>query len=476
MKARLVPFDRNVPRFERLLRQVSGELKKLVRLEVIGGDTLIDRTLQDKLVGPLEHVLRNALDHGVEMADKRIAANKPEVATIRIEVRTQAGFAHISIHDDGAGVNTEKVRAKAIDRGIISAQDELSEYEIHQLVFHAGLSTAEKVTQISGRGVGMDVVVAETKLLGGQVELRSSKDEGTTIVLALPLTVTLNDALKCTAAGQLYAVPLAQIEEIINVPTALLLQYWRERKPTLEVHGRNLTVRALTEFIDGKLHLDDFIDYAQTPLIISKNQANPIAIAVQKLVGTRESIMIKPIAKQLAYVDGIAGVTLEGNGTTSLVLDIPSISKALQQRTTAPIATSAAMPSMATAGKRNLIFVVDDSVTVRKVTSRLLNRHGYDVITAIDGVDALEKLENQYPSLMILDIEMPRMDGFELASKIRMHAVLSKVPIIMITSRTGDKHREKAFQCGVDSYLGKPYKEQELLNNIETLVAAAEFA
>lgn len=475
MNSRLVPFSRMLPRLQRVVRQTATELGKPAELVVRNAEGELDRTILERIVAPLEHMLRNAVDHGLEVAEKRQEANKPAQGQISLSIERQGNEIILTLSDDGHGINVQAVREKAIQRGLISADTVLHDHEIMQFIFHAGLSTAQKVTQISGRGVGMDVVLSEIKQLGGTVSVDSHVGEGTTFIMRLPLTVAVADALMVRVGDRQFAVPLSQIERIVRVSPAALSEYYAGNKESLSIDGTEYNLRYLGEFIQNN-PIPNLQAYSMSlPVLLVKSLGKPTAIQVDQLVGSRAEIVVKPAGQQLASIDIISGATIMGDGSVSIILD----TQAMARQAAANVRPKSAQESKATAtavrevSRKPLVMVVDDSVTVRKVTTRLLERQGYDVVSAKDGVDAIEQLEEITPDIMLLDIEMPRMDGFEVATQVRHSDRLLNLPIIMITSRTGEKHRERAFLTGVNCYMGKPFQEQELLQNIEELLSTA---
>jgi chemosensory pili system protein ChpA (sensor histidine kinase/response regulator) len=475
MNSRLVPFSRMLPRLQRVVRQTSSELNKPAELLIKNAEGELDRTVLDRMVAPLEHMLRNAVDHGLETPEQREAAGKPATGQIELSVERQGNEIILTLQDDGNGINVDAVRQKAIERGLIANDSKLNDYDVMQFIFHAGLSTAEKVTQISGRGVGMDVVQSEIKLLGGTVNVDSVAGQGTRFTMRLPLTVAVADALMVRVADRQFAIPLSQIERIVRVSPVALEQYYQSSAENFSMDGQDYRLRYLGEFIHGLKAPSLQSQSMSLPVLLVKGMGQSTAIQVDQLVGSRAEIVVKPVGQQLTSIDMISGATISGDGSVTIILDAQALARRVSATTRAQtiieqkISDIAARPE----SKKRLVMVVDDSVTVRKVTSRLLERQGYEVVTAKDGVDAIEKLEEVTPDIMLLDIEMPRMDGFEVATLIRHNERISELPIIMITSRTGEKHRERAFLTGVNCYMGKPFQEVELLQNIEELLATA---
>lgn len=481
MRTRMVPFDRLVPRLRRIVRQVASELGKQVEFVVSNAEGEMDRTVLERIVAPLEHMLRNAVDHGIESGEARRIAGKPEQGTIRLTLGREGGDILLTLADDGAGVRLEAVRRKAIERGLMTDDSELNDHEVLQFILEAGFSTAEKVTQISGRGVGMDVVNSEVKQLGGSMSIHSSVGEGTKFDIRLPFTVSVNRALMVLSGEDLYALPLNTIEGIVRVSPYELEALYEQAAadetgaaPSFEYAGQSYELKYLGDLLNNGQHPKLVGQSLPLPVILVRSADHAVAVQVDALAGSRE-IVVKSLGAQFAGVSGISGATILGDGRVVVILDLLATIRVLHAQLVqhAPRRQLAGPAAADIEHQRpTLVMVVDDSVTVRKVTSRLLERNGMNVLTAKDGVDAIAQLQEHKPDIMLLDIEMPRMDGFEVATLVRHDEQLKDLPIIMITSRTGEKHRDRALAIGVNQYLGKPYQESELLENIHKLVKA----
>ena len=469
MNSRMVPFARLTPRLERIVRQTANELNKSVELSIINADDEMDRTILERITSPLEHMLRNAVDHGIETAQERINAGKDRSGHIRLEVLREGSEVVIHLTDDGRGINVDAVRAKAISQGLIEANDNLSDIEVMQYIFNAGLSTTKQVTQISGRGVGMDVVISEIRQLGGVVSVSSERGQGSRFTMRVPLTVAISDALVVRAADRYYAIPLVQIERVVRINPEELYNYYRSGRATMNIEDANYRVRYLNEILTGS-KLNELIvnTNSSLPVIIVKNRAGQnLALQVDQIAGSRIEVVVKPLGRQLSHLEGISAATIMGDGSVMLILDLIALLR------NAPMLKDVSQGNIVESqsnDRQTTVLVVDDSVTVRKVTSRFLERQGIKAMVAKDGIDAIEILQETIPDLILLDIEMPRMDGFEVASQIRHNGRLQDIPIIMITSRTGEKHRERAFELGVNEYMGKPFQENQLLDNIQNLL------
>lgn len=467
MGTRMVPFERVLPRLKRVVRQVASELGKQVEFSVINAEAEIDRNVLERMVAPLEHMLRNAVDHGLEPSDIRQASGKPEQGMITLELSNEGGDVVFDIRDDGAGVPLEAVRRKALLRGLLDPQAKVSDRDVLQFILQPGFSTAEKITQISGRGVGMDVVHEEVRQLGGNMSIDSVPGQGVHFQIRLPFSVSLNRALMVQCGDEQYAIALNTIEGIVRVMPTELEGYYQLNPPLYHYAGLQYELRYLGELLQtvGKPQLVG--QSHSLPVLLVHCQDQRVALHVDALAGSRE-IVVKSLGPQFTGVQGVSGATILGDGRVVLILDLLAYLRAHQARQPLQRAINEThgLADFTQAVRPPLVLVVDDSVTVRKVTSRLLERNGMNVITAKDGVDAMSVLEDHTPDLMLLDIEMPRMDGFEVATHVRNNPRLKDLPIIMITSRTGQKHQNRAMAIGVNDYLGKPYQESVLLERI----------
>jgi len=456
MNVRMVPFASIGERLYRVVRQTAQEQGKHASLELLGAELELDRSMLEKMTAPFEHLLRNALVHGIEGEAERLKSGKNPVGTIRLALRHEGNEVVFELGDDGAGLNLPALRAKAVARGLLKADEAVGDERLAQLVFASGISTATEVTEVAGRGIGMDVVCNEVAALGGRIEVSSRKGQGTQFTLRLPLTLAATHVLMVRSATSVYAIPSAMVEQVRQVKPAELAQLRREGRIEWQEHLYPL--HYLPHLLGDAGGTPE--EQKHSPLVLLRSGSQRIALQVDGLLGNQEA-MVKNTGPQLAQLPVISGATIQGNGTVALILNPAQLA---QRIAAAPPEAGTAAPGEP-AG-RPLVMVVDDSLTVRKVTTRLLTRAGYRIATAKDGVDALEQLGETLPDVMLLDIEMPRMDGFELTKHLRRDARTQQLPIIMITSRAADKHRDYALQLGVNAYLGKPYQEEELLQQI----------
>ena len=469
MRTRLVPFSRLLPRLQRIVRQTASTLNRPTELVVNNTEGELDRSILERLVAPFEHMLRNAIDHGIEDREQRLQAKKPETGHIVLDIGRQGTDIVVTFSDDGKGIDVNRIKDKAIQTGLMTTDQKLDQEEVLQFIFHPGFSTAAQVTQISGRGVGLDVVQSDIKALGGHVSVSSVLGKGTTFTIRVPTTVAVSDALMVKAGDQQFAFPLAQIDRIVRISPMALEQYFDSQEDYFKIDQERYRLRYLSEFVAGQpIPRLNGVVHSLPVLLIKGAQGQTTALLVDQLIGSHGQIVVKPIGQQFSSIGVIAGATILGDGQVCLILDGQNIAR--QAQSTARSKQVDETYTKQRYDERRLIMIVDDSVTVRKVTTRLLERQGYDVVTAKDGVDAIEQLETIKPDLMLLDIEMPRMDGFEVTNLVRHHEIHRDLPIIMITSRTGEKHRERALSLGVNQYMGKPFQEETLLENIESLL------
>jgi len=479
MQTRMVPFNRLVPRLRRIVRQVAGELNKGVDFIVGNAEGEVDRTVLERMISPLEHMLRNAVDHGIEAVDQRSKAGKPEKGSVYLDLSREGSDIVLRLSDDGGGMDVNRIRDKAIDRGLMDPDADLNDREILQYILEPGFSTADQVTQISGRGVGMDVVNSEVKQLGGNMAIDSRPGEGSQFTIRLPFTVSVNRALMVNIEDDHYAIPLSSIEGIVRVTPKQLAEYYKPDAPLFEYAGG----RYRLEYMGGLLRTGAMPNLhgldMPVPLVLVKgsDEHHSMALHVDRLMGSRE-IVVKTLGPQFSTVPGVSGATILGDGSVVVILDLAALIRsqlAVEHHNVTRLPVSTPAPAPQPKQERDpdapvRVMVVDDSVTVRKVTSRLLERQGMEVLLAKHGADAMTQLQDVVPDIMLLDIEMPYMDGFEVASRVRHDERLKQVPIIMITSRTGSKHRERALSIGVNEYLGKPFQEGPLLESINRLL------
>lgn len=473
MRVRMVPFGSVSDRLYRLVRQTGKETGKKVNLELKGGRVEIDRSVLEKMVSPFEHMLRNAIDHGLESPDVRVVTGKNEFGEIIVEARQEGNELVLVLRDDGAGLNLTRIREKGYEKGLIKAGEFYTDSHVMHLIFEPGFSTASAVTQLSGRGIGMDVVKSEIEELGGRVEVASEAGRGTTFTIHLPLTLAVTQTVLVKVGDKTYAIPSVMIEQVQELKLEPLAKLYEKRSH--EWMNNVYPFHYLPKLI-GENEIQPEQKRYNTILLL-RSGIQRIALHVDQLLKNQE-VVVKNIGPQLIRVAGIAGATVLGNGEIVLIInplqlaqrraDAQLVEESNGPVLVAPVEVVEELKVMPT------VMVVDDSLTVRKITGRLLAREGFQVETAKDGIDALQQLQDIRPAVMLVDVEMPRMDGFELTRTIRANADTKHIPIIMITSRTADKHKRYAFELGVNVFLGKPYQEDELLGNIRRLISENE--
>lgn len=475
LRTRMVEFESIAERLYGVVRQSSKETGKQVKLDISGGTIEMDRGMLERMATVFEHILRNSVSHGIESLEQRVSRGKHAIGTVSIHVSQERNDIWIMFHDDGGGLHLEKIRAKAIANGVIRADEVLSEGEAANLIFRPGFSTAEQVTELSGRGVGMDIVRTEVNALGGRIETTTELGKGTTFKIVLPLTTAVTQVVMLRMGDMSIGVPAGLIDRILRVPEQSLLQAYEqggfvEGEETLPFFwaGALLQVSHQSAETVGKTR----------SVLVFRSAGQRIALHVDEVLGNQE-VVVKNMGPQLSQLPGLAGISVLPSGAVSLIYNPVALAAVYGNlaKETSRLAVkqkglaSAPVKTATKSGSDNpipLILVVDDSITVRRVTQRLLKREGYRVALATDGFNALEKLQEEKPTLVLSDIEMPRMDGFDLARNIRSDPNLRDLPIIMITSRIATKHKEHAQDLGVDHYLGKPYSEDELLRLIRS--------
>lgn len=486
MRVRMVQFASISERLYRVTRQASKEVNKRVNLDIRGSAVEIDRGVLEKMVGPFEHLLRNAIVHGIESRSARQSAGKNEIGELLVEIRQEGNEVVIQFSDDGQGLNLGRIRNKARTTGLLADDSELSDAEVTDLIFHPGFSTAEEVTELAGRGVGMDVVRSEAAALGGRVAVMSEPGKGAHFTIHLPLTLAVTQVVLLSTGGKVYAVPSVLVEQVQQLKVASLATAYNDGAVMWQ--GQRVPMFYLSALLGDTEAAPVAQHYS--PIMILKSGNDRVAIHIDEVQGNRE-VVVKNIGPQLARMAGVAGATVLGSGDIVLILNpVPLAQRAAHENVRAPrmgasdaphqMGAVAEMTAAEPAGPKSepvqglrthhIVMVVDDSLTVRRVTQRLLSREGYQVVLAKDGVDALEHLQDVTPDVMLVDIEMPRMDGFDLTRNVRGDERTKDIPIIMITSRTATKHRNYAMELGVNEYLGKPYQEEALLKSIADFI------
>ncbi len=490
LRTRMVEFEGLSDRLYRVVRQAAKETAKQVRLDIVGGSTEVDRGVLERMTGAFEHLLRNCVTHGIESPEGRAAAGKDATGTITVTLSQEGNEVNIAFSDDGAGLRLDRIRERALSLGLIQPDAQLSDDELAHLIFTPGFSTADQVTELAGRGVGMDVVRAEVNAMGGRVETHTEAGQGTRFTLILPLTTAVTRVVMLRCGQMNVAVPTHLIEMVRRSRPAEVEQAYREGSipfgdQTLPFYWLGALLDFSPMGVEGGRSL---------PVVIVRSAQQRIAIHVDEVLGNQE-VVVKNLGTQLSRLPGLAGMTLLASGAVSLIYNPVALATVYgdQAREVTGKALAAAgdaaggwlqphakplLVAEAQSAETDvpLVLVVDDSLTVRRVTQRLLAREGYRVNLAKDGLEALESLAQERPAVVLSDIEMPRMDGFDLVRNIRADQKLAGLPVIMITSRIAQKHRDYAAELGVNHYLGKPYREEELLALVARHAAATDIA
>jgi chemosensory pili system protein ChpA (sensor histidine kinase/response regulator) len=464
MRTRMVPFQRHAQRLTRLVRQAAQEAGKQVELVVEGASGELDRQVLERMLPPFEHMLRNAVVHGIESPELRRERGKPEAGTVTVRLQREGAEVVIVVEDDGGGLDVAAIRGKARQMGLLQPDQDITDEEALQLILEPGFSTADRLTQQAGRGVGMDVVATEVKKLGGGLFIESTPGKGARFTIRLPFTLAITQALIVRVHDEFYALPVATVEGVARLTRSEIERHLAAEHPTFQYGGQVYRFQHLGSFLGSGPSVLPETD-AALPVILVRAGEHSTALVTEELLGSRE-IVVKSVGPQVASVRGISGATILGDGRIVIILDMGALVRSEWR------GRSAEASVRPTRDDRIFALVVDDSITVRRVTQRFLERNGMRVMTAKDGVDAMALLAEHVPDVILLDIEMPRMDGYEVAAHVRNDPRLADVPIIMITSRVGEKHRARAIELGVDDYLGKPYQESQLLDAIEPLVLA----
>jgi chemosensory pili system protein ChpA (sensor histidine kinase/response regulator) len=481
LRTRMVEFEGISDRLYRVIRLASKETGKQVKLDITGGSIEMDRGVLDRMTPAFEHLLRNCVAHGIEDPASRVAQGKDPTGTIVIGLHHEGNDVSVEFRDDGAGLDLRRIRQKAAQQGLLAPGQELSDADAAQLIFMPGFSTAVEVTELSGRGIGMDVVRAEVNAVGGRIETRTEAGRGAHFKLVLPLTTAVTQVVMIRSGSLAIGVPANLVEIVRRAPAKDVQQAYNSGH--YEFGGEQLPFYWSGALLQASPRSTE--PQARTsPVVVFRSAAQRIAVHVDEVLGNQE-VVVKNLGRQLARLPGLAGMTVLASGAVVLIYNPVALTTVYGEQARQLSAdraqpevlerggAAAHVPQLPAAPQIPLILVVDDSITVRRVTQRLLQREGYRVALAADGLQALERLAEEQPTVVLSDIEMPRMDGFDLARNIRGDVRLNNLPIIMITSRIAEKHREHAKELGVDHYLGKPYSEEELLSLVKHYCTAA---
>jgi chemosensory pili system protein ChpA (sensor histidine kinase/response regulator) len=463
MGVRMLPFSTISERLQRIIRQTARELNKRVEMTIEGESIEMDRGVLDKMGAPLEHLLRNAVAHGLESTEERKRLGKPEAGHIKLKISTENDEITLVITDDGSGINLNKVRQKAIDNGMFTADQELTDQALMAVIFEAGFSTADTVSQIAGRGVGLDAVRSDIAALGGRIDVSNVVGMGAMFNIYLPVTLSVAQVVMVRIANKTFAIPSVMVEQVQKLKQPDLLKAYQTHR--IDWVEREYPLHFLAKLIGDVDHIAEHHIY--TPVLLLRSGTYRTAVHVDDIIGNQEVVM-KAIGTQLTHVPGMIGATVLGDGAIVLVINPVQLANREALSIGAVKVTTTFAPVVEET--KRVALVVDDSLTMRKVLSRLLEREDFEVITANDGMDAIQKLQLHTPDIILTDIEMPRMDGFEFSRHVRDNVKTSKVPLIVISSRTAEKHRNVASQLGVNAFLGKPVQDDELIQQVNALL------
>ena len=473
LRTRMVEFESMADRFYRTVRQASKDTGKQVRLDIVGGAIEIDRGVLDRMTGPFEHLLRNSVAHGIESPDDRVAAGKEAGGRITVTVAQVGNEVAVEFADDGAGLDLQRIRQRGIERGLLQPDQSVSDADLTRLIFAPGFSTAENVTELAGRGVGMDVVRADVNAMGGRIETATVAGQGTQFRLLLPLTTAVTQVVMLRCGGLHIAVPSSLVEVVRRVGGAEIEAACASGG--YDFNGEVVPFFWMAALLDaGSRGEGAGSDNRTQAVVVIRSAAQRVALHVDDVVGNQE-VVVKNVGPQLSRMPGLAGVTLLSTGSVALIYNPVALAAVYgdSARLRMQQAPSSLPDSAQPVKKAPLVLVVDDSLTVRRVTQRLLAREGYRVTLAKDGIEALARLAEERPAVLLTDIEMPRMDGFDLLRNVRAEPRLTGLPVVMITSRIAQKHRDFAVELGVDHYLGKPFSEDDLLDLVARYTQAA---
>ena len=484
LRSRMVEFNSITERLHALVRQAALETGKQIHLEIDGGNIEIDRSLLDRMTPAFEHLLRNCVSHGIELPEERLRLRKPEIGIISIRVSQEGNDVAFEFHDDGKGLDLPAIRAKGLERGLIQAEQTLSDDELANLIFLPGFTTMKQVTGLAGRGIGMDVVRTELNTVGGRIETSTEAQRGSTFRMVMPLTTAVTQVMLVRIGNITLGIPANQVENIHRADPKQLSRAYASRH--FAETGVLIPFYWAGALLQHSVQSTETIE-GTTPIILVRSASQRLALHVDEIIGNQE-VVVKNLGPQIASIDGLTGMSVLASGAILLIYNFIALNKSHGQQTldtrgqaSSGTTTEHHMPARgesaftrSVASNLPLVLVVDDSITVRRVTQRLLKREGYRVELAADGVQALEKLKQERPTVVLSDIEMPKMDGFELLRHIRAQAQWQDLPIIMITSRTAQKHKERANELGANHYLGKPYSDKELLALVGQYAAAAQ--
>ena len=467
MKTRMLPVGKVFNKFPRMIRDLSRELNKKIELVIEGEDTELDKSIVEEIGDPLVHIIRNSCDHGIEPPEERIAVGKPETGTVELKAYNEGNHIVIQINDDGRGLDPNKLKQKALEKGLITEKeaDSMSDKEAYALIFKPGFSTAAQVTNVSGRGVGMDVVKTNIEKLNGIIEIDSELGKGTSIKLKIPLTLAIIQALLVGVQEENYAIPLASVLETVRISTEEI--YTVENKSVMRLRDEVLSLVHIGDIFEVERIMENS-EHAY--VVVLGLGASKLGLIVDTLIG-QEEIVIKSLGEYLKGIQGIAGATIRGDGGVTLIVDVVAlmdIAKNVKSSVGTP-ESSGSKSAEKNSPSDYRVMIVDDSKTDRMIMRKALEPLGITLVEAADGQEALNKLKDsdEMFDAMLIDIEMPRMDGYTLASEIKKYNRYKNLPLIAVTSRTSKSDRMRGVESGMVEYITKPYSADYLASVVQ---------
>lgn len=475
MKTRMLPIGKVFNKFPRMIRDLSRELNKKIELEITGEETELDKSIVEEIGDPLVHIIRNSCDHGIETPDNRIAVGKAEIGTIQLKAYHEGNHIVIQIIDDGKGLDPGLLKSKSIEKGIITEKeaDMMSDKEAYSLIFRPGFSTAAQVTSVSGRGVGMDVVKTNIEKLNGMIDIDSEVGQGTSMKLKIPLTLAIIQALLVGVQEEYYAIPLASVLETVRISKDEI--YTVESRSVMRLRDEVLSLVHIGDIFQ----VERVFDNSEHAYVVVLGLAeSKIGLIVDSLVG-QEEIVIKSLGEYLKGIEGIAGATIRGDGGVTLIVDVAALmqmAKSVKSTLGNESSDSRARGGAKTTASDYVVMIVDDSKTDRTIMRKSLEPLGITLVEASDGIEALNILKQGDHTFdgMLIDIEMPRMDGYTLASEIKKYNKYKNLPLIAVTSRTGKADRMRGVESGMVEYITKPYSPEYLMNVVKRNIKFSE--
>jgi two-component system sensor histidine kinase and response regulator WspE len=463
--SRMRPFADGAHGFPRLVRDMARKLGKQVRLEILGLTTEVDRDILEKLEAPLTHLLRNAVDHGIEPPDVRRGAGKPEEGVLRLEVRHSAGMLAITVRDDGAGIDLERLRRKVVERGLTTAEmaGGLSEPELLEFLFLPGFSTARELTEYSGRGVGLDVVQDTVRKVGGSARVRTRLGAGTSFHLQLPITLSVLRAVLVDIAGEPYAFPHNRIDRLLRVKRSSIRSL--EHRQFVSVDGQNVGLVLAAQLLDlpAEPPQDD-----ELPVVLLSDGAGQYGLIVEAFQGEQD-LVVRPLDPRLGKVPNVSAAAILDDGAPVLIADVEDLVRSMDHFIQS--GSLRRCDAAASEKRRKRVLVVDDSITVREVERQLLRNEGHEVDVAVDGRDGWNQVRGGGYDLVVTDVDMPRMTGLDLLKAIRDHESLRGLPVVVVSYKDREEDRQRGLELGANVYLTKSsFHDDRFLQVVRDLI------